>query len=223
MKRILLPLFIISLTRSDAAIIIDTGILNNLDGVAVYGGQFATMQFTLTQSYLDVAIAVSLYSFTPNVPYHINAYLTNGVGPGTVPPALASSSFSAQTGPAPAALQQVLFTGLSLNAGTYFLTLSSTDFSGPQPGAIWLVSPLAGGTNPNVGQSGYCGLGLCVPEPGFPPASTFSFPVVDAYSNLVVTGTPLPEPESDPIPEPASSVAVMGGLVALLLRRHLGR
>ncbi len=222
MKRFLLPLFLISLTRSDAAIIIDTGILNSLDGVAVYGQQFATMEFTLTQSYIDVAIAVSLYSFTPNLAYHINAYLTSGVGAGTVPPALASSSFSAQTGPAPAALQQVLFTGLSLNAGTYFLTLSSTDISGPQPGAIWLVSPLAGGSNPNVGTSGFCSLALCVPEPGFPPASTFTFPVVDAYSNLQVTGTPLSEPDAF-VPEPAASVTLLGGLAALLLRRHLSR
>ncbi len=217
MKRFLLPLFFISLTRSDAAIIIDTGILNNLDGVAVYGQQFATMQFTLTQSYIDVAIAVSLYSFTPNVPYHINAYLTSGVGVGTVAPALASSSFSAQTGPAPAALQQVLFTGLGLTAGTYFLTLSSTDVSGPQPGAIWLVSPLAGGSNPNVGTSGFCSLALCVPEPGFPPASTFTFPIVDASSNLRVTGTPVAS--SPDVPEPGSLAAVASGLAALLLLR----
>jgi hypothetical protein len=196
----LLPLLTLSVVQqsdAEAITIIDVGSAgSDLAGPAVQSAQYVQESWTQTYAYEDVTVSVVLFSFTPDVPFHVSAFLTTNTGASATPPALATTSFTAVTNVGKSFL---LFSGLTLGAGTYYLTLSGTDV-GPFAGAIW-EDDLENFGGPSVLDSGvtlaapaFCtvirDIG-CTPDVVYPPASSFSqngFPSPD----FTVTGTPEP-------------------------------
>lgn len=183
-------------------------------GPAVYAQQYEEQGWTQTQSYTNVSISVALYSWTPGQTFDIQAYLTTAIGSGTTT-ALATDSFSSST-PNSTPVTYLLFSGLTLPAGSYYLTLASTDSTGSNPGALWPYEcfsgcPLTLDTGVALLTQGFANPSSGSENPTFPPASTFatgSTPV-----NLTVTGAP-------PAPEPASMLLLAAGLGALALRQY---
>ena len=185
-------------------------------GPAVNAGQFEEQGWTQTEDYTDVNISVALYSWTLSQPFHVQAYLTTSTD-GVMTP-LASTSFSDST-PDTNPVTYLLFSGLTLPTGTYYVTLAGTDSIGISPGAIWPYEcpsgcPLAEDTGVSLLAQGFAdnqGHGLL--DSSTPYESTFiagSAPV-----NLTVTGIPL-------LPEPGTMTmaAAALGLLTFLKRRR---
>lgn len=93
-------------------------------GVQAGANQAITAGFTLGQNYSNVSISAYVRGFAGEP---VNAFLTDQIGPGTTQGTneVATTSFQA---PSMAAFTTI-FTGLNLNAGTYYLTLYSADYT----------------------------------------------------------------------------------------------
>jgi hypothetical protein len=175
-------------------------------GPEVYSGQAIQLYWTQSQEFEDVSISVpllsptiSLGSLNPSAPLDVNAYLTSTSGPGTLSPPVASASFSAPASVIP--VDALLFSDLTLDPGTYYLTLYSSQPSGP----LWLpvvpnvgpppvITTAPGVTISNAFASDGGGL-----DANYAPASTFFLDgnlINSGYSYLdvTVTGTAVPEP-----------------------------
>jgi hypothetical protein len=190
------------------------------NGPAVNAAQFESQGWTQTQNYADVSISVSLLSWTPGATFNITAYLTDGTGPAGPWSTLDTTSFSAET-PDSSAENFLLFSGLTLGPGAYYLTLSSTDNAGGEPGALWPTecfvncsSTLAPGIV--LLSQGFVNESFGVENIEYPPDSTFmtSSPAL----NLTVTGIDPPDPS---VPEPATLPAVIIGMAGLLIATKL--
>jgi hypothetical protein len=160
----------------------------------VYAGQFIQQSWTETQAYTNVTISVFLSSFTPDVAFHLSGFLTTDTGPSASPPALATTSFTGVTASASSPQSFLLFSGLSLGPGTYYLTLSGTDIGGPTPGALWLGAgpppPIVLDTGVGLPNLGICTSGACTPNATYPVASAFAQGA--DVENLTVTAVPEP-------------------------------
>jgi hypothetical protein len=196
---------------SRADTIIDTGAGAN--GPSVNGGQFESQGWTQTDTYDDASISVALFSWTPGYTFNVTAYLTNTIGPLTLSPPIASTTFSGET-PDSNPQTFLLFSGLTLGPGTYFLTLSSTDNNGGEPGALWPTE--CGSGCPKTLDSGvtllpeyFVNMVFGVEDSAYAPASTFisssgtilNFTLTDAQSST---------------PEPETLRAAMIGIAGLL-------
>ena len=165
--------------------------VDNLDAIQLY--------WTQSQEFEDVSISVPLFSAN-SAAFDINAYLTSTSGPGTSPPPIAGTSFSAAGSTAP--IEALLFSGLTLGPGTYYLTLYGSQPSGP----IWLgVQPNAGPsvitTAPGVTISNAFASNGGDLNANYAPASTFLLNgnLIDSgtsYQDVTVTGSAVPEPST---------------------------
>jgi hypothetical protein len=192
--------------------IIDTGV--GAAGPSVNAGQFESQGWTQTGTYDEANISVALSSWTPGSTFNVTAYLTNAIGPLAQSPPIASTSFSGET-PDSNPQTFLLFSGLTLGPGAYYLTLSSTDSNGAEPGALWLTECASG--CPKTLDSGvtllaenFVNLSFGVENSAYPPASTFiTFP--GAFLNFILT-----DAGESSVPEPETFRAAMIGIAGLL-------
>jgi hypothetical protein len=202
--------------------IIETGA--GADGPSVNAAQFESQGWTQTQTYADVSISVALLSWTPGATFNITAYLTNAIGPSAPSSALDTTSLVGET-PDSNAQNFLLFSGLTLGPGTYYLTLSSTDNTGAEPGALWpteCVSECIGVLAPGVTllSQSFVNDSFGVQDTEFPPDSTFltSSPAL----NLTVTDDPPGSSMPEPATLPAALIGMAGLLIATKLRNRRG-
>ena len=159
-----------------------------------------------------------------------NAYLMNAIGPSaTVANQLAIASISI-TGDPNASLNGImvnLFSGLSLQAGTYYLVLSG---NGTGNNGGWLIpnapSTTVGAGVTNLGRYGWIvSKGPGVVAPSYASAGSFQGPVL-SMPGVQINGTseivppPPPPPPPTPTPEPATAVLIGSGMVAWALLRR---
>jgi hypothetical protein len=163
-------------------------------GPIVTSELYTQQSWTQTQSYTDVAISVFLGPRVENQPFHLGftAWLTTDTGPSATPPPLATISFTDST--LYTTPQNILlFSGLSLTPGTYYLTLSGTD-PDFQSAAIWAESsgPQTLDTGVSFPKQTVCG-GECL-NSIYPPSSPFSpiGTILEFQQNLQITTTPEP-------------------------------
>lgn len=130
-----------------AGVIIDQPPVDG-SAVSVNSSQWLAQSFTLGQTYTNLTMTAWFFSVADNQPYHMTAYLTSSLGFGTTAPALATTSITGATlfGQPK---HETLFSGLTLAAGTYYVTLTSPDAS--PNGAAWLVFTRIGVGDPNAG------------------------------------------------------------------------
>jgi hypothetical protein len=204
---------------ASAEVIVDVSNGNLPYGPNVLNSQAVQLYWTQSQEFEDVSISVPLF-WDNSEAFDITAYLTSTSGPGTSPPPIASASFSAPGSTAP--IEALLFSGLTLDPGTYYLTLFGSQPSGP----IWL------GVQPSVGPS------VIITAPGvtisnafasnggdldanYAPASIFFLNgnLIDSgtsYQDVTVTGTVA-------VPEPPTWWLTVSGAAILIWFRKIWR
>lgn len=192
--------------------IIETGV--GAYGPSVNGDQFESQGWTQTQTYDDVSISIELFSWLPGNTFNITAYLTNEIGPSATFPALASTSFSGET-PDHTPQSFLLFSGLTLGPGVYYLTLSSTDSAG-EAGALWPSEcpsgcPLMLDPGVTLVSQYFANQSFGAQNLAYAPSSVFmtSSPAL----NLTITDD-TPEP---PVPEPATLSTAIAGMAGLVI------
>lgn len=149
------------------------------------------ISFTTTSEFTDVTIAALLYTANFNTGGAATVYLTDKIGSGTTTAdELARASVTDLPFQFSTSTPQVVFTGLTLTAGTYYVIEASDVGS---PGASWggpitPVDTTAPGVtiNPILQAESLA---------GYSPASDF---VADSDFQLAfsVTGSPVPEPST---------------------------
>jgi hypothetical protein len=139
----------------------------------------------------------------------ITAYLTNLIGPTATVANDVTSPVTVSSLALPHGLT-LLFSGLSLPAGTYYLVLSGP--TGTSPGWISGTTTTlgAGVTTTTEYCSNNLGTGCLADNPAFPPGSTFAHDTLNM--DITVTG-------DSSAPEPFSWVLVSVGLAGLIWRR----
>ncbi len=188
--------------------LIDT-VGNPTNASTVTSLQYNMVQFSLTSDFTDVDIDASLVTSLTSAETG-TAYLTDQTGAGTTAAnVIASGSFNfVNVGNASTDIGWVdLFSGLSLNAGTYFLIVGAPISAGG--GAISLSPAATYATDPAATVDGmFFSAGANV-DAGFTPASTF---VGSGLGNRFIRVSGVPTP---------GSVAVLGfaGLAAARRRR----
>lgn len=198
---------------SKADTIIETGV--GVNGPSVNAGQFESQGWTQEKTYHDASISVALLSWTPGAMFSITAYLTNAIGPLATSPAIATTSFSGETSDSnPETF--LLFTGLTLEPGTYFLTLASTDSAGEEPGALWPIEcpfgcPLTVDSGVTLLSENFVNFSYGVEDSTYAPESSFM-----TAQNSVLNFTLTDAPGLLNIPEPETFSAAVVGMAALL-------
>lgn len=176
------------------------------------GGQFSNVvvtSWTQAAAFSNITIDASLVS-TDNSFRSGIAYLMNAIGPGTTPAfeVVAPVNFTAplgdQAGPIPLT---VLFSGLNLGPGTYYLVLSAPfrNETGGSP-LLWQVPTDPVITTAASATIGSAFEGFVSTVNPFPPASGF-----------VVTELPMFDVINTP--EPKTSVLILISIAALILYR----
>lgn len=198
---------------SHADAIIETGV--GVAGPSVNAGQFESQGWAQEKTYDDASISVDLFSWTPGTTFNITAYLTNAIGPLATSPSIATTSFSGETSDS-TPQTFLLFSGLTLGPGTYFLTLSSTDDTGEEPGALWPMECPFG--CPKMLDSGvtllsenFVNLSFGVEDSTYAPASSFM-----TAQNSVLNFSLMDAPGGVSIPEPGTLSATALGIAGLL-------
>ncbi len=207
---------------SGAGVIIDAEPQGTGSGLGVGTTEFEQQSWTETQSYTNVSISVFLASFAPSVPFQINAFLTTDTGASATPPPLAMTSFSGVTASFNNPQNFLLFSGLTLGPGTYYLTLSGSDgpveFPGilPAPGSVWLVAgpptPILLDTGVNLPTGGSCA--SCAGSGAYPPTSVFTAETVfgDPFALTVAS-----------VPEPSTMITMVTAIGCLVMVLWLRR
>jgi hypothetical protein len=192
-------------------------------GNSINASQWLQASWSISRGYVNVAITVPLRSSTDGQTFTVTAWLTTGTGPGAPDP-MAMTSYTNMTS-SPTWLNVRLFSGLSLNPGTYYLTLSSNDVGGPFPGAVWKDWNVPAITDEGATRNAF-GLAAAgvfgVMNPTYPPASAFLVLGDCCTAPLLYTVT------GDPVPEPATLVVVLAasvvtGAASKWRRRGLGQ
>jgi hypothetical protein len=166
--------------------------------------QAEVMGWSQSIAYGDVRISAFLGD--SRVGSTVTAYLTSAIGPGAGLPIATSTVSIAQTTGLPASTE--LFSGLTLEPGSYFLTLYNFDLSTATDPAWYRGASVAFGPGITANGEFYANNhGDGTVDPVNPWRSTFkTSPLYD--SAFIVTGTVVPEP---------SAMAFLGlGLLGLL-------
>ncbi len=180
--------------RADSIILVDSGApAVPSGGFSVVNTQFLAQEFTLPVGATITEIAIFMAN-TATEPENVKVQVTNAIGPGTPGSAL-FAEFSL-TVPPPFFDQafRTIPTFFFLDAGTYFLVLSSNvDFGDGFP--AWIFDAPT-----NIGPSFFSISGL---DSAFPPASNFTPllqgppPLFDPALGLRISGIPGPQVEID--------------------------
>jgi hypothetical protein len=196
---LLITMFTVS-APGQSVIASQTGPLNDYGFFALAGIDVYSVSWTSTGSYSGANISVALLGDSGGTGM---AYLTTQIGPGTT---LANQVTTASFAFPSASSYVTILSGLSLGAGTYYLTIEET---GVLNGA-WLGSSSPTVTTaPNVIANGQEVAFYNYP-PAYNPADSFSnyFQPLDYIVGL----TPIPEPS-------AAWLIILGGGVMVLKRR----
>lgn len=169
-------------------------------GIEVASTEYAQESWTQNAGYTNVTISAWLFSpIGPNgfLTEPGTAYLTSSV-PGA-PELVQTFVFPTPPILSADAVSLTLFSGLTLPAGTYFLTLASTDLQGggwadcfEQPSIPPCTITLANGVS--LANASYSHASLL--DPANPPLSGFISTVPDQQFMFAVTGVATPEPGS---------------------------
>lgn len=183
-------------------------------GPSIDAGQFESQGWTQTNTYDDASISVALFSWTPGSIFNITAYLTNTIGSLATSPAIATTSFSGET-PDWNPETFLLFSGLTLGPGTYYLTMSSTDNTGSEQGALWPTECVSGcsqtiDSGVTLLSENFVNLSFGVEDSAYAPASTFM-----TTPGTVLNFT-LADPPPSGIPEPETFRVALAGIAGLL-------
>jgi hypothetical protein len=177
------------------------------------GGQFSNVvatSWTQASSFSDITIDASLASSDPTFRTG-TAYLMNAIGPGTTPASevVAPANFTAPLGDTAGANPlTVLFSGLSLEPGTYYLVLAApfrNDLFGSP--LVWQIptSPtITTAASVTLGSSFLANTSFSTVDP-FAPASDFS--AGEDQDRLMFDVS---------VPEPETSLAILISLAALM-------
>jgi hypothetical protein len=212
----LLPLTLVVAQPVLASTILDTGV--SATGPSVQQTQYVEQGWSQTQTYTNVSISVALFSWTPGNTFNITAYLTTATGPSATT-ALATDVFSGQT--ADATPQNfLLFSGLTLGPGSYYVTLAGSDNIGAQPGALWPTEcdsgcPITEDTGIVLLDQNFANGSFGSQNPSFPPGSTFV--TGPSPVNLLITAD---SNSGVPTPEPSAIAQMLAAFTALLLARR---
>jgi PKD repeat protein len=140
------------------------------DGAALFPGQAIAQQFTLTAPFRNVRISASLQSGSP--PQSGTAYLVTQIGPGTTAThQVARASFSPPTGSALTLTDVLVFSGLTLQPGSYTIVYTAPD--NPQ-GSISTSASVTYSTVPEASVGVKCHTSSSTYNNSFPPASPFN-------------------------------------------------
>ena len=178
-------LAVVAQTTAATTIISETG--RDYAGWAARTDQFMAISWSQAGSYTDASITARLYSLDPT---DIGtAWLTTQVGPGTTLAdqiAIASFSFPSTANPS----DVILFTGLTLAPGTYYLSIGG----GMNYWSTWDCTdqPIVT-TDTSVTYNG--DFYVYNPDPSYAPASPY-VPTPSITPIFSITGTVVPEPAS---------------------------
>ena len=92
-RLLVMGLFLAALS-AEASTMVSVTSASSFPGAGVNINSANQISWTQSGTYQNIAIQIPLYSGTPNEAFHVTAYLTTGSGPGTLPPPLATSTFS---------------------------------------------------------------------------------------------------------------------------------
>jgi hypothetical protein len=165
-------------------------------GVVVASTQYLQESWTQNTSYTNVNISAWLFGdLGPGgfVPRPGTAYLTSSV-PGA--PELVQTFVFPDPGPNASAVNMTLFSGLTLPAGTYFLTLASTDPEGGGWADCLAQAPCTVTLADRVSLANDTFTPPSSVDPANPPLSGFISTVPNDQLFFAVTAVTTPEPNS---------------------------
>lgn len=190
------------------------------------GGQFSNVvvaSWTQTRSFSNVTIDAELVSTDANF-LTGTAYLMTAIGPGTTPASeiLPPITFTAQLGPVgnsgPSLPTTILFSGLELKRGTYYLVITAPSATTTLSPLVWQIPTSYDVTESNFAMlgNGFAANSSISPLNPFPPANQF---ISVAPAMFDVTGTLVPTPE------PSNVLLLSTGLLGIVgaARRKLRR
>jgi hypothetical protein len=223
-RRVLLAVGLAGLGVAQAATVVSVSGPNDINTAVTTLGNSLAVGFSLGSSYTNGSVAASLIAFGGGGTWNLDAYLTTRVGPGTTAAdvvahraetiTIPGSSYSTPYNITPF----TVFSGLNLNAGSYYLILAGTYGTA---NVSWVETRASVTTTALDAGASVLATALMAAGDPFLPASGFidisgdignSF-WYDVTGDRVLTGTP----------EPTSMALCVVPLLSLAGRRLLRR